>query len=253
MTKVVVANLTATEKIQHLSKNIYVNAEPTKPVCQTPTTNHRESSNNKKRLQVCVIFFGLLNVFLLTGLIFLGVRYWDLSDSAADLSTIRDNLTERLQASNDKLSFLTEERDLLKANLTEMKKELIALQSSLKKKKLCPAGWTMFWGSCYIVSGSGSWDEGRQDCRNKEADLVRFLSTFTEKSVWIGLTDKEKEGSWKWTDGTSLILTNWKKSQPDNGGTWSTEEDCADLQENGLWNDLSCSASLHWICEKVVV
>uniref|UniRef100_A0A3Q3A435 CD209 antigen-like protein E n=1 Tax=Kryptolebias marmoratus TaxID=37003 RepID=A0A3Q3A435_KRYMA len=133
-----------------------------------------------------------------------------------------------------------------------MKKELIALQSSLKKKKLCPAGWTMFRSSCYVISGCGSWDEGRQDCRNKEADLVvvdgteeqRFLSTLTKKSAWIGLTDKEKEGSWKWTDGSSLTLTNWKKSQPDNGGTWSTEEDCADLQENGLWNDLSCSASL---------
>lgn len=40
--------------------------------------------------------------------------------------------------------------------------------------------------------------------------------------------------------------------QPDNGGgdpKWG-EEDCVQVQTDALWNDLSCSASIKWICEK---
>ncbi|KAI3355682.1 hypothetical protein L3Q82_004268 [Scortum barcoo] len=54
--------------------------------------------------------------------------------SAAELSTIQANLTERLQESNTKLVSSIEERDQLKANLTEMTEELKRLQSLSKQK-----------------------------------------------------------------------------------------------------------------------
>ncbi|XP_028249854.1 C-type lectin domain family 10 member A-like isoform X2 [Parambassis ranga] len=179
-----------------------------------------------------------------------------------DLTAIKDNLTERLQTSADKLSSMTEERDRLTANLTAKIKELDRLQSLLKQKKTCPSEWTMFGCSCYLVpSKSGSWDEGRADCRGKGADLVvidsiqeqTFLSTFTTQRSWIGLTDREKEGTWKWIDGTPLTLTDWAQKQPDNGNgdpQWG-EEDCAQIRtdKNTRWNDLSCAAQLKWVCE----
>uniref|UniRef100_A0A8C4EKZ1 C-type lectin domain-containing protein n=1 Tax=Dicentrarchus labrax TaxID=13489 RepID=A0A8C4EKZ1_DICLA len=131
--------------------------------------------------------------------------------------------------------------------------------------KACPTGWRMFMCSCYLLSNeSGSWARGREDCRNRGADLVvidsteeqTFLSdlTMVETWIWIGLTDKDNEGTWKWIDGTPLTLQY--RSQPDNGGgdpKWG-EEDCAHIrtgkktEEN--WNDRSCDASLRWICEK---
>nr|XP_024656739.1 CD209 antigen-like protein 2 [Maylandia zebra] len=96
----------------------------------------------------------------------------------------------------------------------------------------------------------------RMDCRDRGADLVvinspeeqNFLSTITTE-VWIGLNDKEQEGMWKWVDGTPLTLTNWGRDQPDNGG----EEDCVHLggDKQKSWNDLWCSSSYQWICEKV--
>ncbi|XP_044222482.1 CD209 antigen-like protein D [Thunnus albacares] len=119
----------------------------------------------------------------------------------------------------------------------------------------------MFRCSCYFLSSeSGSWSRGRQDCREKGADLVvidsteeqTFLSTFTEVEtmIWIGLTDRDKEGTWKWTDGTPLTLRYWGSNQPDNGNGVPKvgEEDCAHIisgkNTEDNWNDLSCDASL---------
>ncbi|XP_047457480.1 C-type lectin domain family 10 member A-like [Mugil cephalus] len=184
-----------------------------------------------------------------------------------------------LQTSNDKLSSMTEERDLLKASLTKMTEERDLLKANLtkmtkdmessqnvpKQKKTCPDGWKMFSCTCHFLSeASGSWDEGRQDCRNRGADLVVIdspeeqtsLSGFIKKDTWIGLNDKEKEGTWKWIDGTPVTLKYWGPNQPDNGGTsgrWG-EEDCAHIStgSNSPWNDVSCSKSLPWMCEEIL-
>uniref|UniRef100_A0A4W6FTW8 C-type lectin domain-containing protein n=1 Tax=Lates calcarifer TaxID=8187 RepID=A0A4W6FTW8_LATCA len=112
--------------------------------------------------------------------------------------------------------------------------------------------------SCYLFSDeSGSWDQGRENCRARGADLVVIDSPkeqvqFTSGSAWIGLSDRDEEGTWKWVNKTPLNLVYWEKIQPDNGGgdpQWG-EEDCAEIRSDG-WNDLSCDASLRWICEKL--
>uniref|UniRef100_A0A4W6G0F4 C-type lectin domain-containing protein n=1 Tax=Lates calcarifer TaxID=8187 RepID=A0A4W6G0F4_LATCA len=135
-------------------------------------------------------------------------------------------------------------------------------------EKKCPAGWMNFSYACYLLSTvSASWDRGRQDCRDRGADLVvrdsreeqvEFISKIIIKQdTWIGLNDRDRENTWKWTDGTPLTLAYWMKGQPDNGGRdlrWG-EEDCAHLQAHTKteenWNDLRCDASKQWICEKV--
>ncbi|XP_015260045.1 PREDICTED: CD209 antigen-like protein A [Cyprinodon variegatus] len=141
-------------------EEIYANVEHGKPVCQIPTSQTEGSSSSKKRpFLIVIIFLGILSVLLLVGLIVLGLHSWDL---AADLSNINDNLTDRLQDSNSKLYSMTEERNLLHANLTEMMKKLNRAQ-----------GWTYFSCSCYFRSTKrGSWDEGRKDCISRGADLV---------------------------------------------------------------------------------
>ncbi|XP_047456128.1 CD209 antigen-like protein A isoform X2 [Mugil cephalus] len=185
-------------------------------------------------------------------------------DSAAELSAIKDNLTELLQTNNGKLSTMTKERDLLNATLNEMTEKMEKLQASLNRKKTCPAGWKMFRCSCYFLSEEfGSWVEGRQDCRNRGADLVvidspkeqRFLEDFTKRPTWIGLNDKDNEGIWKWVDGTPLTLKYWRTNQPDNGGGIPKygEENCVHIRsdDSTSWNDLSCTSSLQWVCERI--
>ncbi|XP_042281482.1 CD209 antigen-like isoform X4 [Thunnus maccoyii] len=188
-------------------EEIYANVDS-----RTSTKQTGPGSSQRRFHGALLVFLGLLSVFLLAGLIGLGVHYHSVRSSAED---VIDNLTERLQDSNNNLSSVSEERDLLLANLTEIAKEMEKLQSLSVQKKTCPAGWRMFRCSCYFLSSeSGSWFTGRQDCREKGADLVvidstkeqTFLSTFTEVETWIGLTDRDEEGTWKWIDGTPLTL-----------------------------------------------
>uniref|UniRef100_A0A3B4YNA6 C-type lectin domain-containing protein n=1 Tax=Seriola lalandi dorsalis TaxID=1841481 RepID=A0A3B4YNA6_SERLL len=141
-----------------------------------------------------------------------------------------------------------------------------ALRDAGVQEKTCPEKWRMFSGTCYLLSTqSGSWEKGREDCRARGAALViinsleeqTLLTGFAAGKRWIGLTDRDEEGTWKWIDGTPLTQSYWWEGQPDNGGgdpQWG-EEDCAhiytsrDFDKN--WNDQSCTASMKWICEKM--
>ncbi|XP_027146683.1 C-type lectin domain family 4 member E-like isoform X1 [Larimichthys crocea] len=227
-------------------EEIYANIEDARPVKPKPSAHQTGPRSSKKPFhRAMVLCLGLLSVFLLAGLIGLGIHYH---------GTIHDSMAE--------LSSISEERDLLKANLTEM--ELDRLQCFSKQKKTCPSQWIMFSCSCYFFSTvSDSWEKGRQDCRDKRADLVKidsyeeqeFLSKIIQQTTWIGLNDRENEKIWKWSDETPLTVAYWAKMQPDNGGGSEVygEEDCVDLRHGGKpeenWNDLNCDKKLRWICE----
>ncbi|XP_056435270.1 C-type lectin domain family 17, member A-like [Gadus chalcogrammus] len=117
----------------------------------------------------------------------------------------------------------------------------------------CPEGWRKFENACYHHSDQKkSWNNGRNDCIKKGGDLVVIDSSQEqyEGDFWIGLTDLEQEGTWKWVDGAPLILSNWEEKQPDNGNKIAKygEEDCAQ-NRRPTWNDVSCDTNLQWICE----
>ncbi|XP_034053889.1 CD209 antigen-like protein E [Gymnodraco acuticeps] len=251
---------------------VYANADDVKSL-RTRLSTIQEVP--RRFLRASVLGLGLLSVFLLAGLIGLAVHYHNsVGGAAANLSSVteeRDNLTDRLQA-NDQLI------NQLKANLTEKTREVDRLQCF---QKPCPAGWRKFGCSCYLLSTEkASWQQSRQNCRARRADLVIvdsfeeqiFLESMIKKSqinssmiyeqefidriyenTWIGLNDTEKEGTWKWVDGSPLNLTNqnlfWSTGQPDNGGG-KLEEDCVYINPSTWWEDLPCWRNLHWICEK---
>ncbi|XP_062420863.1 CD209 antigen-like protein A [Pungitius pungitius] len=193
---------------------------------------------------------------------------------AAELSfIIKANLTERLRVSGDKLSSVSAERDQLKDNFTALMDNFIALtqekdrrQLLCKQNKTCPEGWKMFSCSCYLLSTrDDSWTNARTDCRANGADLViidspqeqKFLSSIAKDRAWIGLSDKEMEGTWKWVDGTPLTGAYWGAPpdpvQPDDNGG---KEDCVEIllrwNSERNWNDNVCTSSFSWICEKLV-
>ncbi|XP_045573600.1 CD209 antigen-like protein E isoform X2 [Salmo salar] len=124
--------------------------------------------------------------------------------------------------------------------------------------------WNKFESCWYFLSTERkTWSESRKDCLERGADLViinsgkeqRFLFAL-KKRVWIGLTDRETEGSWKWVDGTPLNTRYWGRNQPSSGGGQSTyqEKDCVELddgqhQPEKTWNYSNCDNKLEWICE----
>uniref|UniRef100_A0A3Q1EIC0 C-type lectin domain-containing protein n=1 Tax=Acanthochromis polyacanthus TaxID=80966 RepID=A0A3Q1EIC0_9TELE len=128
---------------------------------------------------------------------------------------------------------------------------------------LSQQGWVYFNNSFYYISTSkNSWNDSRSDCLQRGADLVVINSKaeqvclceyeFTrhfQQHIWIGLTDHEMEGKWKWVDGTPLT-----KRLPNNFG--SRDEDCVEVGLYGTemnWNDAPCRLKNFWMCEKMLV
>uniref|UniRef100_A0A8C5WRV9 C-type lectin domain-containing protein n=1 Tax=Laticauda laticaudata TaxID=8630 RepID=A0A8C5WRV9_LATLA len=80
--------------------------------------------------------------------------------------------------------------------------------------------------------------------------LQNFLQTRARNARhWLGLTDIDIEGEWKWVDGSSYRngFRYWKRGEPNND---LSNEDCAHLWGNGEWNDVFCTYSCYYICEK---
>ena len=61
--------------------------------------------------------------------------------------------------------------------------------------------------------------------------------------MWAGASDKDSEGTWKWTDGSLLTWTAWGTGEP-NGGT--SENRLA--IDPGRWIDVSGSYYYYSIC-----
>ncbi|XP_051241651.1 hepatic lectin-like isoform X2 [Dicentrarchus labrax] len=156
------------------------------------------SSREKKLYRLVAVSFGLLCVLQAALNIFL-----------------RHALTLQLNS-------LTGERD-------ELKRELNVWVHYSKQ------GWRYFNGNVYYISSiKKTWKASRDDCRQKGTDLMIINSEeeqdFTRQlknNMWIGLTDSETEGTWKWVDGTPLTTSYWMDGEPNNS---DLKEDCVEVK-----------------------
>ena len=117
---------------------------------------------------------------------------------------------------------------------------------------------------CFIWSTTAaSWEDAKFFCESLNGSLAvvtsmeihDFLMTKVnpydpDTWYWIGGSDKEREGTWKWEDGSVWNFTNWASrpnQQPDNNGN----EDCLQIYHpsaNNGWNDYTCIRSCPFIC-----
>ncbi|KAI4889631.1 hypothetical protein NFI96_026557 [Prochilodus magdalenae] len=149
---------------------------------------------------------------------------------------------------------------MLTAERDRLQKKLLELEEANKQ------GWRYFDSSIYyITTKKKSWSESRKDCIERGADLViinspeeqEFISrVFGDWEAWIGLTDIETEGVWKWLDGSELTTSFWWAGEPnDHGGN----EDCAitnirfaEPKSVLTWADFPCTHPVVGICKKVL-
>ncbi|XP_042340447.1 C-type lectin domain family 4 member F-like [Plectropomus leopardus] len=174
--------------------------------------------------------------------------------------TSYNNLTNENEQLQKKIKALTIDRNDLQRKLEDIEASYKNLTEESEKLRrnldgFSSEGWVYFRGSFYnISSAEKTWQDSRQDCLQKGADLVIINSKeeqdFTrkfEKYMWIGLTDSETEGVWKWVDGTPLIESYWHSEEPNN----KENEDCAETKyhtDEKNWNDGVCSLSHVWMC-----
>ncbi|NWI32261.1 CL17A protein, partial [Sula dactylatra] len=174
---------------------------------------------------------------------------------------------------SDRLHVL-EERDTLEPvlrQLAEVKQEQsrtsalldTALEETRNLSEIlctrCPAGWQQFDKTCYFFStAKQSWLASKDSCTSFNAHLAivnseqenKFLANhiMDNRVFWLGLTDMQKEGNWQWVDGSPVSVLFWNTGEPNNAGHHG--EDCATIFSNGHWNDIICSSTEAWICER---
>ncbi|XP_066508667.1 CD209 antigen-like protein E [Hoplias malabaricus] len=179
------------------------------------------------------------------------------------LSSIKNLTTERDQLKNSN-QVVIKERDQLKSSYQDLTKEKEQINKALNANKstntdlLQRFGIKSLGSSYYYISDdSKTWSEARNVCKAKGADLLIINSKeeqeFIKKLnlyVWLGLTDAEKEGEWKWVDGSLLTNKFWKTGEPNDA---HGDEDCVAFAETSdplmTWNDIPCSYKAGWICE----
>ncbi|XP_023601964.1 C-type lectin domain family 10 member A-like isoform X2 [Myotis lucifugus] len=205
-----------------------------------------------------------------------------LQAAITSLKAVVENQEQKLQAArslNDTVfsleSKLEKEQQELKAGYSEillgvqqlvkalnsLHCQMAALKSNDSQNTCCPMGWLEYEGSCYWFSRSRlTWPQAEKYCQLRNAHLVvinsreeqRFIAQHSSPfHTWIGLT--ESDGSWKWVDGTDYgnSYKNWAIGEPNNwqwheaGGN----EDCAEIQDDGRWNDDFCLQVQRWACE----
>ena len=107
-----------------------------------------------------------------------------------------------------------------------------------------------------IIEGNFTWQEAKADAEARGGRLAvlntqqkidatnNYLSSLdTWPEFYIGLTDQDNEGDWRWIDGTTLSASNWTQGEPSNSANITGEEDFAvvvsssDSSNAGKWGD----------------
>jgi hypothetical protein len=105
---------------------------------------------------------------------------------------------------------------------------------------------------------SKTWNEAGLYCTPRGGQLVSINSEAEGKwlraklqspatpdisSAWLGLNDRDTEGSFVWQDGSSAGYTNWASGEP----TDSTQKNCVS-HDGSNWHTRNCDDNAGFIC-----
>ena len=103
-----------------------------------------------------------------------------------------------------------------------------------------------------------NWQDASTNCIRLKGRLGSFSSQEEESQVisnreeglyWIGMNDRESEGMWVWSDGSSVLWKNWGNGEPKAGA----DLNCGMVRIGmpGLkWFDIVCGLERRFICKK---
>ncbi|XP_041426106.1 asialoglycoprotein receptor 1-like [Xenopus laevis] len=162
---------------------------------------------------------------------------------------------------------LWEEYDLLAKGHIPIPQQSEMLQNCLEtadgtERKVChfcPPGWRISGVWCYFLHlDSQNWESSLKRCQTQGGHLAvitsleeqNFVKLMVKDVSWLGLSDRDREGDWRWADGTPYNSAPkfWQGKQPDNIGN----EDCVTLSPRSDWNDDKCRKLYNSVCERKV-
>ncbi len=111
-------------------------------------------------------------------------------------------------------------------------------------------------GHAYLLFAQpATWPEADAACRARGAHLVTLADGAERAFVrsiagggtrWIGLSDRDVEGAFRWVTGEPTGALAWAPGEPNNAG----DEDCVEALADDLWNDRSCDDRAAFVCEQ---
>ncbi|XP_022787222.1 uncharacterized protein LOC111327330 [Stylophora pistillata] len=125
---------------------------------------------------------------------------------------------------------------------------------------VCKPGWFYFSGFCYSTSQScKNWTEAQKACQLYNTSLITVKSQ--EENVyiqhrlngdkgWIGLNDRDTEGTFVWAGNQLSNFTYWAPRQPND---FRLNEDCVHTLGVGHkfeWNDVDCKSCHNYTCSE---
>ncbi|NXE05186.1 MRC1 protein, partial [Lophotis ruficrista] len=132
---------------------------------------------------------------------------------------------------------------------------------TVKTDPVCLKGWKRHGFYCYLVGHTSvTFSEAKKTCersngyltsvgdRYEQAYLTSLVGLSSEKYFWIGLSDMEEQGMFKWTTGEGVLYTNWNAAMPGN------EAGCVALRTGnaaGLWDVQNCEVKAKFLCKKL--
>uniref|UniRef100_A0A8D0EN57 C-type lectin domain-containing protein n=1 Tax=Strix occidentalis caurina TaxID=311401 RepID=A0A8D0EN57_STROC len=138
---------------------------------------------------------------------------------------------------------------------------LQGVSGTAKADPACRKGWERHGFYCYLVGHTSvTFSEAKKTCerssaylasigdRYEQAYLISLIGLSSEKYFWIGLTDREEQGMFKWVTGEGVLYTNWNAAMPGN------EAGCVALRTGnaaGLWDVQNCEVKAKFLCKKL--
>uniref|UniRef100_A0A8C3QRN8 MRC1 protein n=1 Tax=Cyanoderma ruficeps TaxID=181631 RepID=A0A8C3QRN8_9PASS len=138
---------------------------------------------------------------------------------------------------------------------------LQGVPGTAKTDPACLKGWERYGFYCYLVGHTSvTFSEAKKTCerssgyltsigdRYEQAYLTSLIGLSSEKYFWIGLSDMEEQGIFKWVTGEGVLYTNWNAAMP------GKEAGCVALRTGnaaGLWDVQNCEVKAKFLCKKL--
>lgn len=105
---------------------------------------------------------------------------------------------------------------------------------------LTPSGWTLAEAEAVSLGG-------HLVTINDDAEQKWVYSIFGTNEIWIGLTDRDVEGTFQWVSGETSTYRNWDPGEPNNAASGNNNQDYVHIysitnstvSRRGKWDDRS--------------